>query len=61
MSTVFAALIVTALICVVSVTVTWCWAWYERQFAEWYHRKLGDAFADGWDAALYMMDEEEKP
>ena len=57
MSTILIGLAITAMIIAVSVTITQCWYWYERKIAAWHHECMQEAFADGWDAAVHMMEE----
>lgn len=43
----------------IAVTITQCWLWYEKRIAEWHHKMMQESFADGWDAAVHMMQDKE--
>jgi hypothetical protein len=57
MNTIIVGLCITAMIIVVAVTITQCIVWYEKRIAEWHHKMMQESFADGWDAAVHMMEE----
>jgi len=57
MNTIIVGLCITAMIIVVVVTITQCIVWYEKRIAEWHHKMMQESFADGWDAAVHMMED----
>jgi hypothetical protein len=58
MTTIVIGLAITAMIIAVAVTITQCIVWYEKKIADWHHKMMTEAFADGWDAAVHMMKDE---
>ena len=59
MNTILIGLAITAMIIIVAITITQCWLWYEKRIAEWHHKMMQESFADGWDAAVHMMQDKE--
>ncbi len=57
MSTIIVGLCITAMVMGASVTIVRCWVWYEQKMADWHHKMMTESFADGWDAAVHMMED----
>lgn len=51
---------IMACICMLAATIVSAWAWYERYSAKWHHECMLESYADGWDAAVEMMKQQEE-
>jgi|GEM_PF-5008137 len=60
MPEIIVAIGIMACICMVAVTIVSAWAWYERYSAKWHHECMLESYADGWDAAVEMMKQQEE-